>query len=77
MLIQLCLFIENFFYIYKYLGSGKRSILFSLQFHKFLEWYFHQKKSLIGEKKIDYLSHVAHLRHGLQDIVEILSPQVL
>ena len=43
--------------------AGKRSLLISLPFPKVLEWYFHYKKSYIGEIEI---GHVAHLGHGLK-----------
>ena len=46
----------NFYFFYFYSNEvDKRVLLFSLTFPKVLEWYFHYKKSYMGENKIDCL----------------------
>ena len=54
-----------FFYNFYPNEADKRSLLFSLPFPKVSEYYFHYKRSYMGEKENWLVGHVVHLGHDL------------
>ena len=71
MFVQLCLFIEHFFYIYKYLGPDKAYLLSFIQFPQVSNRYLISCANETGDSNYSYLICSEHFSGNSVCLLEL------